>query len=246
MDSNGPTASLFPRNVVPSDDELPPGFRAFFEPLHRRFTPWQRFIIESRRRALEASWNGSPPDHAATVRADVIKNSEWSIAVPDWMADQRNQMTGPADDAELCVKMLNSGAPGVMLDLEDSMANAWECTKRGVANAIKALHGELTYAGKKGETVVIKPGRTVTFTRVRGLHMHQHGVYGETVSASVFDAALLVFRVDPAKLRHPLCLYIPKSESAEEARWWSEFLKALAVAKGLPPDAIKCMALVES
>jgi len=26
--------------------------------------------------------------------------------------DQRNQMTGPADDAELVVKMLNSGAPG--------------------------------------------------------------------------------------------------------------------------------------
>ncbi|HSD12547.1 MAG TPA: hypothetical protein VLC10_03235 [Patescibacteria group bacterium] len=246
MDSNRPAGSLFPQNVVPSDDELPPGFRAFLEPLHRRFTPWQRFIIESRRRALEASWNGAPPDYATTVRADVVKNSEWSIAVPDWMADQRNQMTGPADDAELCVKMLNSGAPGVMIDLEDSMANTWECTKRGVANAIKALHGELTYAGKKGETVAIKPSATVTFTRVRGLHMSQHGVYGETVSASVFDAALLVFGVDPAKLRHPLCLYIPKSESAEEARWWGEFLKALALAKGLPADAIKCMALVES
>ncbi len=35
-------------------------------------------------------------------------------------------MTGPADDAELVVKMLNSGAPGVMLDLEDSMVNDWE------------------------------------------------------------------------------------------------------------------------
>src|SRR6185437_2358453 len=46
-------------------------------------------------------------------------------SLPDWCADQRNQMTGPADDAELVVKMLNSGAPGVMLDLEDSMANTW-------------------------------------------------------------------------------------------------------------------------
>ncbi|MEY4744403.1 MAG: hypothetical protein RL272_348 [Candidatus Parcubacteria bacterium] len=246
MDANGPTGSLFPRNAVPSDDELPPGFREFFGPLHRRFTPWQRFIAEMRRRNLEASWAGTPPDHVDGVRATVIKHSDWSIAVPGWMADQRNQMTGPADDAELCVKMLNSGAPGVMIDLEDSMANTWKCAKRGMANAIKALHGELTYVGKKGETVAIKPGATVTFTRVRGLHMSQHGVYGETASASVFDAALLVYCVDPAKLRHPLCLYIPKSESAEEARWWSEFLKALAAAKGLPPDAIKCMALVES
>ncbi len=246
MDANRPNGSLFPRNVVPSDDELPPGFRAFLEPLHRRFTPWQRFIAESRRRGLEASWNGAPPDHDGSVRSVLIRNGEWSVAVPPWMADQRNQMTGPADDAELCVKMLNSGAPGVMLDLEDSMTNVWACTKRGVANAIKALHGELTYAGKKGETVGIRPSAAVVFTRVRGLHMSQHGVYGETVSASVFDAALLVFGVDPAKLRHPLCLYIPKSESAEEARWWGEFLKALALAKGLPADAIKCMALVES
>ena len=40
-------------------------------------------------------------------------------------------MTGPADDAELVVKMLNSGAPGVMLDLEDSMVNEWEHQRIG-------------------------------------------------------------------------------------------------------------------
>ena len=66
------------------------------------------------------------------------------------------------------------------------------------------------------------------------------------VDQSKFDAALLVFSVDPAKLKHPLCLYIPKSESAEEARFWAAFLKELAVAKEMPADGIKCMALVEA
>ena len=56
--------------------------------------------------------------------------------------DQRNQMTGPADDADLVVKMLNSGATGVMLDLEDSMANRWDNLMTGVRNIRSALYGE--------------------------------------------------------------------------------------------------------
>jgi len=52
-------------------------------------------------------------------------------------------MTGPADDAELVVKMLNSGAPGVMLDLEDSMANDWPNLVQGIKNILAALTGEL-------------------------------------------------------------------------------------------------------
>ena len=62
-------------------------------------------------------------------------------------------MTGPADDAELVVKMLNSGAPGVMLDLEDSMANTWDHLMLGHANLVAALYGELTYDDtKRGST----------------------------------------------------------------------------------------------
>ena len=85
-------------------------------------------------------------------------------------------MTGPADDAELCVKMLNSGAPGVMLDLEDSMANTWEHLMLGHRNIVAALYGELTYEdAKRGGTVRITPSNTVVWNRVRGLHLSQGG-----------------------------------------------------------------------
>ena len=53
------------------------------------------------------------------------------------------------DDAELTVKMLNSGAPGVMIDLEDSMANFWENSRRGYENALAAIQGTLAYFDKK-------------------------------------------------------------------------------------------------
>jgi malate synthase len=62
----------------------------------------------------------------------------------------------------------------------------------------------------------------------------------------LFDVARVFYAIDPAELKHPLCLYIPKSESAEEALWWRDLFQELAQWRGLPHNYIKCMALVES
>ena len=58
-------------------------------------------------------------------------------------------MTGPADDGELTVKLLNSGSPAVMMDLEDSTANIWEHIMLAVKNTIAAYKYELSYDDKK-------------------------------------------------------------------------------------------------
>src|SRR5213075_1319203 len=72
------------------------------------------------------------------------------------------------------------------------------------------------------------------------------GIFDEPTSASLFDVARIAFRVDPSELKHPLCFYIPKSESAEEALWWRDLFRAVAEKRGWPREYIKCMALVES
>src|SRR5258706_12033952 len=159
----------FAINTAPARAELPTGFADFYAPLHARFTPWQQELLEKRRRQLEASLAGKPPQHLPPSEATT---STWKIQLPAWALDQRNQMTGPADDAELSVKMLNSGAPGVMLDLEDSMANYWPNLQLGIANVLSALRGELTYFDKKRDKQVgIQASPTVIFTRARGLHI---------------------------------------------------------------------------
>jgi malate synthase len=186
------------------------------------------------------------PDHLPPSPAT---ESAWQIELPAWCRDQRNQMTGPADDAQLVVKMLNSGAPGVMLDLEDSMANSWPHLMAGIRNIVSALHGELAYEDAKRERRVgIVPSSTVVWNRVRGLHLNQAGVVpgGEVTPASLFDLAMIAYTVDPSRLRHPLCIYIPKSESADEALWWRDAFQAVAAACGWESGAIRCMALVES
>jgi malate synthase len=145
-------------------------------------------------------------------------------------------MTGPADDPELAVKMLNSGAPGVMLDLEDSIVNEWEHVARGHETMVAALHGQLA-----------EPSATVVWNRVRGLHLTQRDVWDESTPASLFDVALLAYRIDIERVANrTLCIYIPKSESAEEALWWSDVFDAVIAVNGWHDTAIKCMALVES
>jgi malate synthase len=111
------------------------------------------------------------------------------------------------------------------------------------------LRGELTYEDRKrGRTVGIEPSATVIWNRVRGLHLSQAGVMpgDDLTSASLFDLALITYQVDADRMRHPLCFYIPKSESAEESTWWAEAFHALERAKKWPHGTIKCMALVES
>jgi malate synthase len=224
---------------------LPAGFLEFLAPLHAALTLRQRALVARRERALGDAHAGKLPSY---LPPSVATTNSWRIELPAWCADQRNQMTGPADEAELVVKMLNSGAPGVMLDLEDSNANSWEHTICGIENILDALAGRLTYYDRKREkTVEISPSSTVIFTRPRGLHIHQAGILeGELLPASLFDVAMVAYQVDFSTLRHPLCFYIPKSESADEALWWRDLFQMIARAKGLPANAIKCMALVES
>src|SRR3954464_1204513 len=237
----------FTTSVAPDQASLPEGFVEFYAPLHSRFTPWQQDLLAKRKRVLQESLAGKLPQYLPPSEATT---TEWKIALPDWAKDQRNQMTGPADDAELCVKMLNSGAPGVMLDLEDSMANQWEHLELGIANLLSALRGELTYFDKKRNAqVAIKDSPTVTFTRARGLHLSQCGGFGqghEMTSASLYDVCRVAYELEASELKHPLCFYIPKSESAEEALWWNDLFKRIAQYKKWAPDYIKCMALEES
>jgi malate synthase len=108
-----------PAGFDPQKD-LPKGFLEFLLPLHKQFTPWQQKLIAKRASVLHASHRGHPPDY---LPASEATTSDWRIEVPDWCADQRNQMTGPADDGELTVKLLNSGSPAVMIDEEDSTTN---------------------------------------------------------------------------------------------------------------------------
>src|SRR5262245_18807909 len=87
-----------------ADRDLPKGFLEFYAPLHTEFAPRQQELAARREVVLTAAHQGTLPDHLPPSDATRL---DWTIELPSWCLDQRNQMTGPADDAELVVKMLN-------------------------------------------------------------------------------------------------------------------------------------------
>ncbi|HXM36209.1 MAG TPA: hypothetical protein VN920_13540, partial [Pyrinomonadaceae bacterium] len=87
-------------NSAPADFEpvpiLPEGFLDFLLPLHHEFTARQQELVARRAAVLSAAHRGDKPEHLPPSAATT---TEWQIALPSWCKDQRNQMTGPADDA---------------------------------------------------------------------------------------------------------------------------------------------------
>jgi malate synthase len=212
------------------------------------FSRRQKRLARDRLDSLVRSREGRKPEYR-----DVTKTS-WQAKLPDWMRDQRNQMTGPASDAKLCVKMINSRSPGVMLDLEDSMANTGDILLGAHDNVKLALRGQLGWQAKADDlnSVVMmdKDSPSVIFTRIRGLHMGQiipnKVRTNHYVSASLFDLAYHFYDMKLDKLKHPPCIYIPKSENMQEAMWWRNVFMRIEMMKRWPLGTIKCMALVES
>ncbi len=238
---------------MPETTELPPQdapsaeLAEFLLPLHRKFEPRRRLLLEARRRSLEKAHAGEVPGYLPESEATA---GSWRLTVPEWAKDQRNQITGPADNAKLLVAMCNTKDPGCMPDGEDSITDDWKNVRAAHRNTIAAIHGTLAFNGK-----AIKPSKQVMFYRPRGLHLDEaNALPGETVSGSLFDLAAVFFETadrrreaaDNPAFQAKLCFYIPKTESHEEAAWYSDLLAAMEETIGIPVGTTKIMFLIES
>ncbi len=232
---------------------LPEGFADFFAPLDRHFEPPRQIMLKKRAQVLAAAHRGRSPQ---PLRDSEARKGDWRIALPDWALDQRNQITGPADNAKLLVGMLNSGAPGCMPDGEDSITTDWENVRAAQQNTVLAILGTLRAVHPEtGAQLKPKPSRQVIYYRPRGLHLEESRAFdGKSVSASIFDLAVVFYQTrerrraaaqDPSA-QAKLCFYIPKIESAEEAGWWSDLLAAMEKSCRIPAGTTKIMFLIES
>lgn len=232
---------------------LSQAFWDFLLPLHRDFEPRRRGILAARRKALAEAHAGRLPGYLPESEAT---RGDWRIEVPEWARDQRNQITGPADNPKLLVGMCNTGDPGCMPDGEDSIVTDWESVRRAHENTVAAIRGTLAFSDPgTGKTAKIKPSRQAMFYRPRGLLLDEdRALPGETLSASLFDLGVVFFETADLRRRAPpetgpqakLCFYIPKAESHEEAAWFSDLLAAMETAIGIPVGTTKVMFLIES
>src|SRR5215470_10242773 len=164
---------------------------------------------------------------------------------------------------------LLSGADGWMFDGEDALGQIATMSLDNQRNLKLAIHRDNafmtvaeTVAGEMnkwaegffGKPIIDNWVKQLDFTtkifRARGLHLddrHIRPAGGGGFSASIVDATLFLVN-NHKRLRQDgssLVLYLPKTQTAEEAALWSDILSALEQHLGLPDGAIKVYVLVE-
>ena len=226
-----------------SDDAL-----LFIEKLQVKFNPKRLELLEKRKEQQKSFDLGEKPHFPKETLE--IRNSNWTAApIPEILLDRRVEITGPVD-RKMVINALNSGAKVFMADFEDSLAPDWRKVIEGQINLRDAVNGTISYTNEAGKIYQLKPNPAVLICRVRGLHLPEKHVTwrGEAIPGSLFDFALYFFHNYQALLAKGSgpYFYLPKTQSWQEAAWWSEVFSYAEDRFNLPRGTIKATLLIET
>ncbi len=227
---------------------LTPAALEFVSGLHRAFDARRTSLLAAR---VERQ---TRLDAGETLRRDPatesIRSSEWTVAkAPKDLLDRRVEITGPPE-RKMVINALNSGAKVFMADFEDSHAPTWAATIEGQLNLRDAARRDISFTSPEGKEYRLNPETAVLFCRPRGWHLEEKHfpVDGAPCSASLFDFGLYFFHNAKelvARGSGPY-FYLPKLESAAEARLWNDVFLHAQKALGLPAGTIRATVLIET
>ncbi len=228
---------------------LTPAALEFLAALHRRFEPERRRRLTARRETqsqLDSGWRPNFPERTAALRA-----AEWRVAPPPAdLARRRVEITGPVE-RKMMINALNSGADAFMADFEDSNSPTWRNVLDGQRNLRDAVRRTIEYVHpQSGKRYELAPVTATLLVRPRGWHLEEAHVRvdGQPISASLFDFGLHLFHNGHelvARGSGPY-FYLPKLESALEARLWNDVFVAAQEHLALPRGTIRATVLIET
>lgn len=234
--------STFAANMQgPSVDLFPKPLRQALRRLHRQVEPQRKACLAGRKQFLSAL----PEPNLA------IRRSEWSVRpIPEPLQRRHVEITGPADP-KILVNALQCGADAFMADLEDALTPHWEVQLRAQEALYHAARGTLSFTTGEGKAYHLAPDySTLLLARPRGLHLWEkhYRIDGKPISASLFDTFLYLYHNAEPLLRRGAgpYLYLPKIESAAEARLWEELLTLCEEFLGLPVGTVRVTVLIET
>ena len=220
----------------------------FLAELVGKFTPQRNKLLAARVCWQEKIDRGELPGFISET--DSIRNGEWTIrGVPSDLLDRRVEITGPVE-RKMVINALNANVKVFMADFEDSLAPSWDKVIDGQINLRDAVNGTISYTNEAGKIYQLKPNPAVLIARVRGLHLPEKHVQwqGDAIPGGLFDFALYFFhnyRQLLAKGSGPY-FYLPKTQSWQEAAWWSEVFSFTEDRFDLPRGTIKATVLIET
>lgn len=220
----------------------------FLAELVGKFTPQRNKLLAARASWQEKIDGGELPRFISETNS--IRQGDWQIrGVPSDLRDRRVEITGPVE-RKMVINALNANVKVFMADFEDSLAPSWDKVIDGQINLHDAVNGTISYTNEAGKVYQLNANPAVLIARVRGLHLPEKHVQwqGEAIPGGLFDFALYFFhnyRQLLAKGSGPY-FYLPKTQSWQEAAWWSEVFSFTEDRFELPRGTIKATVLIET
>ena len=229
---------------------LTPAALRFLADLHREFEATRERLLAARAEQQERYDRGELPDFSPDT-AIVRDDPYWRVApIPAELEDRRVEITGPVD-RRMIVNALNSGANVFMADFEDANSPTWANNVEGQLNLKDRWAGKLDFVdpgNRKHYRLADKPA--VLIVRPRGWHLVEEHltIDGEPIAGSLFDFGLYVFHNAKAQIAAGTApyFYLPKLESADEARLWNDVFLFAQERLGIAAGTIKATVLIET
>src|SRR6266851_312838 len=222
---------------------------AFVVGLDRKFAGERKRLLAKRVEVQARLDGGWKPDFPPETQA--IRDAEWTVAkLPKDLLDRRVEITGPVD-RKMSVNALNCGANVFMADFEDASTPSWANLIEGQINLRDAIAGTITFDDPvSGKHYKLNAKTAVLMVRPRGWHLPEKHVLidGAPMSGSLFDFGLYFFHSAKtllAKGSGPY-FYLPKLESAAEAKLWNDVFVHAQAALGVAKGSIKATVLIET
>ncbi len=238
-----------PSRVRGADQVLTADALDFVAELHERFEGRRLSLLDKRLDRQERFDAGELPDFREDTRE--IREAEWTVSpAPRDLQDRRVEITGPTN-AKMVINALNSGAKVFMADFEDATSPVWDELVQGQVNLHDYWQGRLDFTDPdSGKHYEVGEDPAVLMVRPRGLHLPEDHVTvdGQPVAGAFFDFGIYVWnnaRAALSKGSGPY-FYVPKLESMEEAKLWSDIFALAENKLRLERGTIKATILIET
>ncbi|ASA56436.1 malate synthase A [Vibrio gazogenes] len=221
----------------------------FLAELCARFAPHVKTLLQRRLDRQQSIDQGTLPHFLPETQS--IRDGQWKIlGIPQDLQDRRVEITGPTD-RKMVINALNANVKVFMADFEDSMSPVWSKMLEGQINLQDAVNGTIRYVQPEtGKSYQLCDDPAVLICRVRGLHLREKHVTFEQqpIPGALFDFALYFFNNYQALLKKGSgpYFYIPKLQSHQEAKWWSDVFHFTEAYFGLNTGTIKATVLIET
>ena len=241
--------------VENSDRVFTEDFNEFLIGLHDLLGDRVTELRKSRDTVLKQALAGEQPTHLSPSEATT---GDWVIdPIPNELRNPGIEISGPSSIRPMLINALNPAkdgdrAEGDLDDDEDAGGHRLIDTVNSAINRLEATLGTLEhYDSNRDKKYVLQPGKLPFFMhRERGLHLDEPDVTidGKPISASILGTALTIFHCGRQQIKkgQTIYFYVPKLESALEARWYRDLFDAATELLDLPKESIKAIALVES